>query len=64
MSHHVNGLRNVLAGAHLGGIEAPPEREGFASDEEYERAYVDWQGRMTFWRSSVQELPISDSSDA
>jgi hypothetical protein len=48
----LNGLANIVGNTGaLHGIAAPPEREDFRSDEEYERAYDEWYVRTTFWHA-------------
>jgi hypothetical protein len=55
--NEISGLASILAGANLHSIEEPPERDEFTDDASYERAYEDWQARITYWRAWKVDLP-------
>jgi hypothetical protein len=49
----IDGLQNIIGNAeNLHGIEAPPRRGAFATDEEYERAHDEWWWRVNGWAAA------------
>lgn len=51
MKDEMRGLEVILStSSNLHRLEEPPEREDFKSEEEFQKEYLEWQRRASFWK--------------
>lgn len=60
MNYAINGLRVLVDSAVERGtihtMRMPPEREAFATDEDYSVAYQEWWDTMHLWSATITNI--------